>query len=416
MVPSEPVAPPPVGVGQKPVGRAPATADLRAGRPYLLKSVPLRSLVRRVAAIAVLAGLDALGLALGLYAALVLRSIVFGDPIFWNLLWEAGPGGVAPVPRADHLARLLAGGALRRAGAARGRRQDRLVDRARRRDHARVRLGHELRLHHVRPDPDGLRHLGARDRAPACGVRVVDARAAAAAARAAPGPARGRGIASRVARAGADLAAARARVRPRRLVRARTRRPAGSASGGGAAGRDRPQRGRLRRGNGARAGRDGAPDGRARADRAEDDRAAAAARRVRARPGRAALRAPAARARGSRLGGQEGVRSRRQLRRRAPRAAVLAPDRGRDQARLARPRPLPRPPRRRRRGGVRDAQVPDDGAGRRRAAGGAGGAERGRRSALQDPRRPARDPRGARAPAAVDRRAAAGAERPRAAR
>ena len=36
--------------------------------------------------------------------------------------------------------------------------------------------------------------------------------------------------------------------------------------------------------------------------------------------------------------------------------------------------------------------------------------------ALQDPRRPARDPRRPAAPAALDRRAAAGAERPRAAR
>ena len=43
-----------------------------------------------------LAGLDALGLALGLYAALVLRSLVFGDPIFWNLLWEAGPAEWLP--------------------------------------------------------------------------------------------------------------------------------------------------------------------------------------------------------------------------------------------------------------------------------------------------------------------------------
>ena len=47
-------------------------------------------------AIAVLAALDALGLALGLYAALVLRSIVFGDPIFWSLLWEAGPAEWLP--------------------------------------------------------------------------------------------------------------------------------------------------------------------------------------------------------------------------------------------------------------------------------------------------------------------------------
>ena len=72
------------------------TADLRAGRPYLLTSVSLRSLVRRVAAIASLAALDAAGVALGLYGALVLRSVVFGDPIFWNLLWEAGPAEWLP--------------------------------------------------------------------------------------------------------------------------------------------------------------------------------------------------------------------------------------------------------------------------------------------------------------------------------
>ncbi|HWL34135.1 MAG TPA: sugar transferase [Gaiellaceae bacterium] len=49
-----------------------------------------------MAAIATLAALDAIGLALGLYAALVLRSIVFGDPIFWNLLWDAGPAEWLP--------------------------------------------------------------------------------------------------------------------------------------------------------------------------------------------------------------------------------------------------------------------------------------------------------------------------------
>ncbi len=96
LVPSEPVAPPPVGVGQKPVSRASATADHRAGKPYLLKSAPLRSFVRRVAAIATLAALDAVGLALGLYAALVLRSVLFGDEIFWNLLWDAGPAEWLP--------------------------------------------------------------------------------------------------------------------------------------------------------------------------------------------------------------------------------------------------------------------------------------------------------------------------------
>jgi exopolysaccharide biosynthesis polyprenyl glycosylphosphotransferase len=70
--------------------------DVRASRPYLLSRSTARATVRRAAAIAVLAGLDALGLALGLYAALVLRSIVFGDPILWNLLWEAGPAEWLP--------------------------------------------------------------------------------------------------------------------------------------------------------------------------------------------------------------------------------------------------------------------------------------------------------------------------------
>jgi exopolysaccharide biosynthesis polyprenyl glycosylphosphotransferase len=66
-------------------------ADVRAGRPYLLTRGTLRALGRRVLAIATLATLDAAGLALGLYAALVLRSLVFGDEIFWGLLWTTGP-------------------------------------------------------------------------------------------------------------------------------------------------------------------------------------------------------------------------------------------------------------------------------------------------------------------------------------
>ena len=59
----------------------------------------------------------------------------------------------------------------------------------------------------------------------------------------------------------------------------------------GAPRRADPGRGRPRRGDGARGRRDGAPLRRARPGRADDDRAAAAARRVRPRPGRAALRA-----------------------------------------------------------------------------------------------------------------------------
>jgi exopolysaccharide biosynthesis polyprenyl glycosylphosphotransferase len=65
--------------------------DVRASRPYLLSRGTLRELVRRVLATLTLAALDVAGLTLGLYAALVLRSIAFGDPIFWSLLWDAGP-------------------------------------------------------------------------------------------------------------------------------------------------------------------------------------------------------------------------------------------------------------------------------------------------------------------------------------
>ena len=59
------------------------------------------------------------------------------------------------------------------------------------------------------------------------------------------------------------------------------------------------------------------------------------------------------------------------------------------------------------RAGVRDAQVPDDGRRCRGAAGRAGGRERGVGRALQDPRRPARDPGRPGAAAALARRAPA---------
>ena len=35
-----------------------------------------------------LALLDTVGLSLGLYIALVLRSVLFGDPVLWSLLWR----------------------------------------------------------------------------------------------------------------------------------------------------------------------------------------------------------------------------------------------------------------------------------------------------------------------------------------
>jgi exopolysaccharide biosynthesis polyprenyl glycosylphosphotransferase len=67
-------------------------ADGRGGdvRSARLTSGPLRALARRGASILVLAFLDLSGVALGLYAALVLREAVYGRfPPLWGVLWEA---------------------------------------------------------------------------------------------------------------------------------------------------------------------------------------------------------------------------------------------------------------------------------------------------------------------------------------
>ena len=65
--------------------------DVRAARPYVLSRAPLRTFLRRALGIATLGSLDAVGLALGLYAALVIRALVYGDEVFWSLLWRTGP-------------------------------------------------------------------------------------------------------------------------------------------------------------------------------------------------------------------------------------------------------------------------------------------------------------------------------------
>ena len=62
--------------------------DVRAARPYVFLRTPLRTFARRVLGVTSLALLDAVGLSLGLYLALVLRSVVFGDPVLWSLLWR----------------------------------------------------------------------------------------------------------------------------------------------------------------------------------------------------------------------------------------------------------------------------------------------------------------------------------------
>ena len=70
--------------------------DIRRSRSHALSRGSLTGAARRTVSIAVLAGADVLGLALGLYAALVLRALLYGDTVYWRLLWDAGPGEWLP--------------------------------------------------------------------------------------------------------------------------------------------------------------------------------------------------------------------------------------------------------------------------------------------------------------------------------
>ena len=66
-------------------------ADVRSSRLYLLTRGHLAALVRRAVSVAALISLDVLGLALGIYFALVLRSFAYGKSVYWSLLWREGP-------------------------------------------------------------------------------------------------------------------------------------------------------------------------------------------------------------------------------------------------------------------------------------------------------------------------------------
>ncbi len=71
----------------KPVPTPPG--DIRSSRPYLFSRSPVRSFVRRFASVATLVFLDLCGIALGLYAALVLRELYYGNThIYWGILWR----------------------------------------------------------------------------------------------------------------------------------------------------------------------------------------------------------------------------------------------------------------------------------------------------------------------------------------
>ena len=52
--------------------------------------------MRRALSVLALVAADVAGLALGVYIALVLRSLVYGDTIYWSLLWKTGPADWLP--------------------------------------------------------------------------------------------------------------------------------------------------------------------------------------------------------------------------------------------------------------------------------------------------------------------------------
>jgi exopolysaccharide biosynthesis polyprenyl glycosylphosphotransferase len=63
--------------------------DVRAAKPYLLTTSPLKTGLRRLVSILALLAVDIVGLVIGLYAALALRAYV-RDPqsVIWGLLWD----------------------------------------------------------------------------------------------------------------------------------------------------------------------------------------------------------------------------------------------------------------------------------------------------------------------------------------
>ena len=63
--------------------------DIRSARPYVLSRTTLGTVARRLASVAVLIILDLAGLVFGVFVALMLRELYFGDwPPLWGILWD----------------------------------------------------------------------------------------------------------------------------------------------------------------------------------------------------------------------------------------------------------------------------------------------------------------------------------------
>ena len=65
--------------------------DVRSSRFYLFSRGAISHGARRVLSISSLVVVDILGLALGLYVALVIRTMLYGGTLYWSILWREGP-------------------------------------------------------------------------------------------------------------------------------------------------------------------------------------------------------------------------------------------------------------------------------------------------------------------------------------
>jgi exopolysaccharide biosynthesis polyprenyl glycosylphosphotransferase len=63
--------------------------DVRSATPPIFRGSHLAPVARRLASIAVLAAIDAVGVTAGLYFSLVLREVYYGRSIRWGSLWQA---------------------------------------------------------------------------------------------------------------------------------------------------------------------------------------------------------------------------------------------------------------------------------------------------------------------------------------
>ncbi len=280
----------------------PPSADIRSSRLYLLSRGNLATVMRRVVSVVSLVALDVLGLALGIYLALVLRSFLYGKPVYWSLLWRDGPAEwlkfLAPVCVLVFWQAGLYAQRERRSGPG----SDRLVARAARSHRARLRDRHELRLHDDGPDPDRGRHECSCDRVASRRLRVALTRAACVPPACDGGscsPGRGRACAAcgassgRRAWASPTSSSASSRTPASAslpVARHLARRHSGGARAA-APGRADPGRVRLRRASGAGSRRTGPPPGCACTARARYDRSSRAEGGVRAGYRCAALRA-----------------------------------------------------------------------------------------------------------------------------